>query len=109
MNLAQFIADASPETRERMQAELFIWLLSDRLSNYGYRPRDFRRLQSQRQRVKRRLKRYKIGILDNAVQNSRLSYSPEKGWNYTVGQSHNEEFTNLIADLCEYPKRGWLS
>lgn len=88
---------------------LYNYLLADRLQNYGYSAKDFRRIQAQRQRVKARFRRYKVGLAERAEGESRLSYTEEHGWEYTVGQSANEEITNLMARLCEYPGKKWLS
>ena len=85
------------------------WLLSDRMSNYGYDLKCWRRIQSQRQRAKTRLKR--TGIFPAEMQSElagRLRYDEKTGWSYIVGQSQNEEITNLILRLTKY-SGGWKS
>ena len=93
-----------------MALSLREYLNSERLQNYGYGRKDFRRLQGQRQRCKRAL-RYALDttILRNALNHHRLSFDPVRGWEYCTGQSQNEEITNLIAHLAGFKTKGWLS
>jgi hypothetical protein len=97
-----------------IKARLEIYVLSQRVSNYGYEHCDFQRIQRQRAKAKKMLIKSSkallisgiaheapmAGMLNNAVMESRLSYdSMSSEWSYTVGQSANEEITNLIARL----------
>jgi hypothetical protein len=97
-----------------IKAQLEIYVLSQRVSNYGYERCDFQRIQRQRAKAKKMLTKASkallassiahetpmAGMLSNAIRESRLSYdSMSSEWSYTVGQSANEEITNLIARL----------
>ena len=91
---------------------LILWIRSERLENYGYDWPDFRRLQNQRARVKAYARRRGVDLA-RACGESRLALlvwpDGRIAWEYTTGQSNNEEVTNLIARLSGYPQRGWLS
>lgn len=95
--------------RNKARASLEAYLMRDRLENYGYNWKDFRRLQNQRARVKAHARRTMLS-LSHVEGEGRLSYAPSiDAWEYTTGQSNNEEITNLIARVYQYPQRGWLS
>ena len=104
--LAAHIASLDSDGQTQLAQELAQYLLSQRMCNYGYDGRDWRRISKQRYRARKLLKS-RLPSLQEACSIGRLSLT-ESGWDYTVGQSSNEEFTNLINGLCG--KDGpWLS
>lgn len=104
--LAEHIASLDSNQQTQLAQELVQYLLSQRMCNYGYDRRDWRRICSQRYRARKLLKS-RLPSLQEACQWYSLSLT-ESGWDYTVGQSKNEEITNLINSLCD--KDGpWLS
>lgn len=92
-------------------------LLSDRLENYGYDYRDWKRLVQQRYRAKRELK-LAIGHGSNGHSlhleglawdqlTSRITVKDGRA-EYVVGQSSNEEITNVMRQLVN-PLAPWVS
>lgn len=109
-DLAAWLDAATHEQRDAAGRSLFAYLMGDRMANYAYDSRYFRRLKGQRHRVKAHARRCRIDMLAKTPDEPRLSYCPERNlWRYTVGQSQNEEITNLIARLSGYKARGWLA
>jgi hypothetical protein len=95
------------EKRTDMVRSLIAWLRAQRLSNYGYDRANWQRLQRQRAKAKKVLGRVSMY---NLASEHRLAWSSKYGWEYTVGQSCNEEITNLINRLAGYPLGDqWLS
>lgn len=104
--LASHLDGLSCEQRTELARELAHYLLSKRMCNLGYDRKDWRRICKQRYRARKLLKS-RLPSLQEACQWHRLSLT-EAGWEYTLGQCGNEEFTNLINSLCG--KDGpWLS
>ena len=99
-------------------AQILNWILSQKLSNYGYDWKTFRRLSNHASRLRRKIREfYDSLIISEKVKagnfmNGRLAI--ENGQvTYTVGQSFNEEYINLIAEILEriggYKRRNWIS
>ena len=105
--LADYIDSLTYEQRTELARELAQYLLSQRMCNYGYDLKDWRRICSQRYRARKLLKS-RLPSLQEACQWYRLSLT-QAGWDYTVGQSSNEEITNLINSLCGKVDGPWLS
>ena len=104
--LADYIDGLDSDGQAKLAQELAHYLLSQRMCNYGYDWKDWRRICTQRYRARKLLKS-RLPSLQEACRWDRLALT-ESGWDYTVGQSSNEEFTNLINGLCG--KDGpWLS
>lgn len=109
---------ASPEaiTHEVKEA-IFKLLFNARLSNYGYGYTAWNRISKQRQRAKAATVRlgYANWTAENvawALRNGRLIVKVEDDGThkaeYIVGQSENEEFTNLLRRLIN-PAANWVS
>ena len=101
----------SEEIRNNQQIReaLINYLLADRMSNYGYDYQSWNRLRNQRANVKSLLRRLSIDALNwGNIGYSRWvieSYTDEKvELSYIVGQSSNEEITNIMKALCDYPR-----
>ena len=94
------------------------WLLKQRLRNYGYDYRDFKRLSNYASKVRRLIRQfYDSLIISEKVKagnfmSGRLEIENNQV-HYTVGQSFNEEYINLMAEILErigaYNRRQWLS
>lgn len=84
----------------QLREELAQYLLGFRMHNYGYGLKDWRRICRQRY-LARKLLKINGADLQLATAHSRLTYNVSSGWDYTVGQSANEEITNLIMYLSE--------
>ena len=92
------------------------WILSHRLENYGYDWKDFQKMSRNKSRLKSKIKSMddavirknlaKAGILGRG---GRFGQTPvkkmvgkkwvktgKKDWDYTVGQSFNEELMNIM-------------
>jgi hypothetical protein len=84
-------------------------LLRNRLSNYGYDHRSWRRLVCQRYRARREIRRLagrgQPLHWDGAPLARRIDWAR---LDYVVGQSQNEEITNLLRQLAN-PEARWLS
>ncbi len=103
-------------TKQEME-QILNWLLQQRLENYGYDWRDFRRLSSYASKFRRLIRRFFPSIVlssrarEGNLMRGRLGISPD-GVEYTVGQSFNEEYINLMAEILEraglYSRRKWL-
>ena len=94
-------------TKEQEQ-QMLDYLLSDRCSNYGYDYRMFRRISNQRYRARLAIRK-QGGVASEAWDKAPLSYRLD--WDtmsYTVGQSSNEEITNLLRQLVN-PNASWVS
>lgn len=85
---------------------ILLAMMTDRLDNYGYGVRDWRRIQSQRQRARARLYRQldRFWALDWSSLNTRWDSATGR---YVVGQSANEEVTNAMRALCRQDR--WVS
>lgn len=92
------------------------YLLSDRCSNYGYDWQMFRRICSQRTRARKAARRFLECAYDlhwHAI-GSRLTCEQNPaapgGYHvdYVVGQSSNEEITNVLRRLVN-PEARWVS
>jgi len=94
------------------------WLLSQRLRNYGYDWRDFKRLSNYASKLRRKIRQnYDSLVISEKVKagdfmNGRLEIENNQV-HYTTGQSFNEEYINLMAEILErinvYNRRQWLS
>jgi hypothetical protein len=79
------------------------WLLKQRLKNYGYDYKWFRRMQQTNQRYKNRIKNMpdmdvrkslaQAGILGKGRRLTRQGGKVD----YTTGQSFNEEYINMVT------------
>jgi len=100
----------SSMTDEQLQAVLS-FLLKDRMCNYGYDRGEWSRIRGQRRRAKaaccRLVAEGGIRALDWENAGSRLVIGPG-GPDYHVGQSANEEVTNVLRRLARM-KGGWAS
>jgi hypothetical protein len=88
-------------------------LMRDRLENYGYDYRAWRRLQAQRQRAKQSVQAVSFDLdqVDWATAFERAPLGNRVDWergSYVVGQSSNEEITNLLRQLVN-PSSKWVS
>jgi len=94
-------------------ANLIHYLFSYKMANYGYEVTSWSRVIAQRSRAKAQVSMLLIKdkgeLLDNInneyLTNSRLSIVNGK-FNYGVGQSANEEITNIIRRLAN-PQAKW--
>jgi hypothetical protein len=86
-------------------------LLANRCDNYGYIWKDFRRISNQRSKARtefRSFVKYFTGtLIERIEQESRIQLENGK-LTYIVGQSSNEEITNLMRRLVN-PKDKWVS
>lgn len=85
------------------------WLLKQRLENYGYELRDFRHMQRVKSKYRDRIMNMPdadihrtlamSGILGRGRRLSvaRSRKTREKYWDYTTGQSFNEELVNMMV------------
>ncbi len=104
-------------TNEEMK-RILDWLLNQRLRNYGYDYKDFRRLSNYASKFRRLIRKfYDSLIISEKVKtgdfmNGRLEIENNQV-HYTTGQSFNEEYINLMAEVLErigaYSRRQWLS
>ena len=104
-------------TSEEIQ-KILDWLLKQRIRNYGYDYRDFRRLSNYASKFRRLIRQfYDSLIISEKVKTGdfmggRLEIENNRV-HYTVGQSFNEEYINLMAEILErisaYNRRQWLS
>lgn len=106
------------------------WLLSknQRLSNYGYDWKDFRRMSNQKARYRRQLRNVPdreirktlatSGILGRGgrlqrtpsyirLPSGKFARAGKKQWNYTTGQSYNEEYLNLLSLASSKGKKSY--
>jgi len=93
------------------------WLLQQRLSNYGYTHRDFRRLSNYASKFRGLIRDFYRDIITNKdvlkgnFMSGRLRLSGGEV-DYIVGQSFNEEYINLMAEILErigvYQRRRWI-
>ena len=98
--------------------EVLDYLLKQRLSNYGYLCKDFKRLTTYAAKFRRYLRRYFVDLINNENVRSgdymggRLQIEDGKVY-YIVGHSWNEEYINLMRFILErggfYNGRKWLS
>ena len=89
--------------------EMLNYLLADRCENYGYDWKMFRNVSQQRYRARKAMRPY-MGCVeslkwDSAALAHRLNWDT---MDYTVGQSSNEEITNLLRQLVN-PNAQWVS
>lgn len=93
----------------------FLRFASQRLSNYGYGWRDFRRLSNHATRARAALYRTHPAIIGARIHEEfshgdRLTYNMQtEEFDYCVGQSFNEEFINLIRGVARYGRDCWVS
>ena len=102
------------------------WILKQRLQNYGYDRDWFLKMQGHKARVFKKLKQTpdkdirialaKAGILGRGKRLTKTrSRSGKRVWDYTVGQSFNEELLNIATigatkgkkSFWEIQDRGW--
>jgi len=93
------------------------WLLSQRLTNYGYNYKDFKRLSNYASKFRKLIKWFYRDIITNRevlqgdFMSGRLRLVDGKV-DYIIGQSFNEEYINLMAEILErvgvYKRRKWL-
>lgn len=90
-----------------MPAKILKSLLRDRLENYGYDRKSWGRIRGQRYRARVAVRPY-LGIpraLHWQTFSGRLNLETGR---YIVGQSSNEEITNLLRRLVN-PEAPWVS
>jgi len=91
---------------EEQKAAMLDYLLKLRTHNYGYDSRNFRRIVYQRARARKAVRECERRLdWSGASLSSRLDW---QSIDYTVGQSQNEEITNLLMQLTGYEGE-WLS
>lgn len=94
---------------KKQKQDMLRTLLADRCENYGYDYQAFYRVCSQRYRAKRALRMHLAagGELhwDRAPLAHRIDW---ESMQYVVGQSSNEEVTNLLRQLRN-PNAKWVS
>jgi len=87
--------------------ELKQWLLKHRLENYGYDPKFFKKMSVHKSKLKTKIKGMsdvelrknlaKAGILGKGRRLTKVrTRSGKKEWDYTTGQSFNEELVNML-------------
>ena len=87
-------------------------LITQRCSNYGYDYKAFNRISSQRSKARKALLN-QVGshgfesIKDNLIKESRIQLVKEE-LDYIVGQSQNEEVTNLMRRLVKGSSVKWV-
>lgn len=97
------------EPTRKQATEMLSYLLADRTSNYGYDWQAFRRIVKQRS-----LARKALAAWQDCPETLKWKAADPSGridWNkmhYVVGQSSNEEITNLLRQLIN-PDAPWLS
>jgi len=91
---------------EEQKAAMLAYLLKLRTHNYGYDYRDFRRIVYQRARARKAVRECERPL--NWLGTSLSSRLDWQSIDYTVGQSQNEEITNLLMQLTGYEGE-WLS
>ena len=91
---------------EEQKAAMLDYLLKLRVHNYGYDYRDFRRISNQRSRARKAVREHKSPL--NWFGTSLSSRLDWQSIDYTIGQSQNEEITNLLMQLAGYTGE-WLS
>ena len=84
-------------TRQKFQIVDF--LLSQRMQSYGYDYTSWQRIKKQRVRAKRALRKSNIHNLKFDTFNGRLTIDDNGQVDYVVGQSANEEITNLMRRM----------
>ena len=104
-------------TSEEIQ-KILDWLLKQKLTNYGYDYRDFRRLSNYASKLRSKIRKFYDSLVisekvkNGNFMNGRLEIENNQV-HYTVGQSFNEEYINLMAEILErigaYNRRQWLS
>ncbi len=107
---AQLLTRRGAELKQARK-QMLAALLQSRLENYGYEYKAFRRLQGQRQAAKRavRLAAAELGAENLAWDKAPLAHRIDwENLSYTVGQSSNEEVTNLLRQLVN-PEARWVS
>ena len=110
-----------PKVRDFSKEEvkkILDFLLEQRLSNYGYLCKDFKRLTTYASKFRRYIREKKEDLINNENVRSgdymggRLQIVDGKVY-YIVGQSLNEEYINLMRFILErggfYNGRKWLS
>lgn len=92
--------------------EQAIDFINQRLTNYGYEWRDFKRLSNYASKFRKLIYPSWIVKYAESKKNNRFFIDDNGNLEYIVGQSFNEEFINLLADIAEdngrYKKRKWL-
>jgi len=86
------------------------YLLSDRCANYGYDWKAFRLISNQRSRARRNA-RHAAALHWNALSDRLHAETLADGTirvEYVVGQSSNEEITNVLRRLVN-PEARWVS
>ena len=110
-----------PKVRDFSKEEvkkILDFLLKQRLTNYGYKCKDFKRLTTYASKFRRYIRRFFADLINNENVRSgdymggRLQIVDGKVY-YIVGQSLNEEYINLMRFILErggfYNGRKWLS
>jgi len=94
------------DVTEEQKAAMLAYLLKLRTHNYGYDYRNFKRISNQRSRARKAVREHKSPL--NWFGTSLSSRLDWQSIDYTVGQSQNEEVTNLLMQLTGYTG-DWLS
>ena len=104
------------KTTKVIKKQIIDFLIKDKLKNYGYEIRDWRRLQRQRSKAKailkiadiNKLRWHELG-LDELKSRLQIKTSSEGKVDirYITCQSRNEEVTNIIRRLVGL--KGWAS
>ena len=90
------------------------WLLKQRLQNYGYDYKDFQKMSASKTRLKKKIKSMsdadiRRNLAKSGVLGKGRRLTKRRGsWDYTVGQSFNEELLNMLQ-LGSGAKRNWWS
>ena len=105
------------------------WILDQRLQNYGYDWKDFSKMSGQKSRLKSKIKNMsdadirrnlaQAGILGGGGRfgqrpvmkkvGNKWKKTGKKDWDYTVGQSFNEELMNIMHVGTGKKKNWWSS
>lgn len=85
-------------------------LLNSKCSNYGYDYKDFKRISSQRSKARKEFLNFASWNMSTLIERVQIESRVQTGINgelhYIVGQSANEEITNLMRRLVN-PKAKW--
>lgn len=95
-----YLSNITKEDWRSIRMQALDFLLSERLENYGYDYKSWNRLKNKRYRVKALLKVADNRLLHWKDLSDRLEVNlDDYSIRYIVGQSNNEEITNLMSTL----------
>ena len=88
-----------------------MWLLNQRMTDYGYSATDWNRIRAQRTRARKAMSlatlKGSVNLAWGCSERFMVRFSDGQ-FDYQVGQSENEELTNLMRRLVN-PTAGWMS